>query len=220
MAEKYGEIPKKFTKEWWEYFWDYYKLHTIATAVILFLIIVSVVQAVTSIKYDFNLVYATNYILEDEKNNIIKTKIEENISDLDENGEINARVETLLYSDNEEDIQFSSAMYTKLQLSFVTEETMLFIIDKERMDFLLTAGDFVDVFSPVDEWYEEDLTDKKVYKINGVIYGISLEDSEFFKSNQINSDNLYIAVRRNLYEDEKVKENEENAIIVAKELLK
>ena len=31
MAEKYGTVPKKFTSAWWEYFWDYYKWHTIAT---------------------------------------------------------------------------------------------------------------------------------------------------------------------------------------------
>ena len=24
MAEKYGDMPKRFTKKWWEYFWDYY----------------------------------------------------------------------------------------------------------------------------------------------------------------------------------------------------
>ena len=42
MAEKYGEVPPKFTKKWWEYFWDYYKWHVIITVVAV--LIASVTQ--------------------------------------------------------------------------------------------------------------------------------------------------------------------------------
>ena len=32
MAEKYGEIPPRFTRAWWNYFWYYYKWRVVITA--------------------------------------------------------------------------------------------------------------------------------------------------------------------------------------------
>ena len=50
--EKYGEIPKRFTKEWWSYFWDYYKWHVIGGAVVLAMIIITAVQLMSKVAYD------------------------------------------------------------------------------------------------------------------------------------------------------------------------
>ena len=58
MAEKYGEVPPKFTKKWWEYFWDYYKWHVIITVVAVLIASVTIVQCATRPKYDMNVVYA------------------------------------------------------------------------------------------------------------------------------------------------------------------
>ena len=53
MAEKYGEVPPKFTKKWWEYFWDYYKWHVIITVVAVLIASVTIVQCATSeIRYE------------------------------------------------------------------------------------------------------------------------------------------------------------------------
>ena len=54
--EKYGEIPKRFTKKWWEYFWDYYKIHTIATIAIVVAVASTISQCVNKIDYDLSLV--------------------------------------------------------------------------------------------------------------------------------------------------------------------
>ena len=52
MAEKYGEVPPKFTKKWWEYFWDYYKWHVIITVVAVLIASVTIVQCATRPKYE------------------------------------------------------------------------------------------------------------------------------------------------------------------------
>ena len=44
MAEKYGTIPKRFTPEWWEYFWMYYKVHTIAITLVILAVAITVYQ--------------------------------------------------------------------------------------------------------------------------------------------------------------------------------
>ena len=50
--EKYGTIPPKFTKEWWEYFWDYYKVHTICTVAAIVIIVSTIVQCANSPEYE------------------------------------------------------------------------------------------------------------------------------------------------------------------------
>ena len=53
MAEKYGEVPPKFTKKWWEYFWDYYKWHVIITVVAVLIASVTIVQCATRTEISF-----------------------------------------------------------------------------------------------------------------------------------------------------------------------
>ena len=72
--EKYGTVPKRFTKAWWEYFWEYYKLHVIVSVVVISMIGISAHQLLTNPKYDVTVTYvkvtdkegmdfAKNYIL-------------------------------------------------------------------------------------------------------------------------------------------------------------
>ena len=58
IMEKYGTVPPKFTKEWWSYFWMYYKWHTIGITFAALAIIVTLVQCATSIKYDTSITFA------------------------------------------------------------------------------------------------------------------------------------------------------------------
>ena len=50
MAEKYGVVPKRFTREWWDYFWMYYKWHTIAIAFVIIAVTVTIVQKINAPK--------------------------------------------------------------------------------------------------------------------------------------------------------------------------
>ena len=80
MAEKYGEVPPKFTKKWWEYFWDYYKWHVIITVVAVLIASVTIVQCATRQKYDMNVVYAGHMNYSEEEINKLKEIISERIS--------------------------------------------------------------------------------------------------------------------------------------------
>ena len=77
MAEKYGEVPPKFTKKWWEYFWDYYKWHVIITVVAVLIASVTIVQCATRPKYDMNVVYAGHMNYSEEEINKLKEIISE-----------------------------------------------------------------------------------------------------------------------------------------------
>ena len=56
MAEKYGVKPKIFTKEWWPYFWKYYKWHTIAILFVGGLAITWIVQCSRNVEPDLGIV--------------------------------------------------------------------------------------------------------------------------------------------------------------------
>ena len=98
MAEKYGEEPPKFTKKWWEYFWDYYKWHVIITVVAVLIASVTIVQCATRPKYDMNVVYAGHMNYSEEEINKLKEIISERISDIDGNGENSVLLSTLVFS--------------------------------------------------------------------------------------------------------------------------
>ena len=100
MAEKYGEVPPKFTKKWWEYFWDYYKWHVIITVVAVLIASVTIVQCATRPKYDMNVVYAGHMNYSEEEINKLKEIISERISDIDGNGENSVLLSTLVFADN------------------------------------------------------------------------------------------------------------------------
>ena len=84
MAEKYGTIPKRFTKAWWEYFWCYYKWHTIATAFVLFVIGSTIHSCVTAEKFDLNIVHMGNMSFGDDNGTAVELALEEFIDDIDQ----------------------------------------------------------------------------------------------------------------------------------------
>ena len=67
MAEVYGVKPKKFTKEWWPYYWMYYKWHTIIIGFFSITTIISAVQCAMKEHYDLNVVYAGSGYYESER---------------------------------------------------------------------------------------------------------------------------------------------------------
>lgn len=75
MAEFYGEKPKRFSREWWPYFWLYYKWHTIGIAVALLIITTTVVDIINRERYDLEIVYlGSQHIAEESLDKLIKTK--------------------------------------------------------------------------------------------------------------------------------------------------
>ena len=134
MAEKYGEVPPKFTKKWWEYFWDYYKWHVIITVVAVLIASVTIVQCATRPKYDMNVVYAGHMNYSEEEINKLKEIISERISDIDGNGENSVLLSTLVFADNAGSEEYDYAIQTKLDLTFTDDCSFIYLMDKANVD--------------------------------------------------------------------------------------
>ena len=197
MAEKYGTIPKRFTKEWWEYFWDYYKIHTIASIIVILLIVMTIYQVRTSPKYDFNITYTGSQMFFDDEVDQIKINLEQYIDDIDGNGEKSIFFQQIVFEDdNNQEPQYQAAMLSKLQLEFVTNDTMLFIFDETKKDNLFNEG-LDGAFMNVNDWCDEKVSDELLFCNNNVPYAVRLDNSKFLSGLSVPSESLYIAVRAN-----------------------
>ena len=194
--EKYGIVPKRFTKLWWEYFWDYYKWHTIATAFVSILIIVTAVQCATQVKYDMTVTVAGDKYLSDEAKDGLSVALGEVIEDCDANGEKNVFLQTLDFSDNSmnQDPQYMMAMSTKLMIEFTAGETFLFVLSKDLVNQYLNQDGAESLFIPVEEWTDEELPDELLKKSGGVAYGVNLRDSGYFKGNNVDMTDMYLVL--------------------------
>ena len=88
MAEKYGTIPKKFTKECWSYFWGYYKVHTIVTIILVVAVASSIYSKVTAPKYDLTLGYVGNALIDEATEEKIKKEAGLLSTDVNKDGEV------------------------------------------------------------------------------------------------------------------------------------
>lgn len=222
MAEKYGTVPPKFTKAWWEYFWMYYKWHTIITLFVIIAIGVTIYGKVTAEKFDLTLTYAGNLGYSAEGAEKIEKILSPLCEDIDENGERNLYFSQLNLGGANSDPEYMMAMNTKLQMAFAEDETYLFIVSKEIADAY--AGESADecVFAPLESWLKEDIPDDLIYSAHGKGYGINVSDLELFKNEGIEFQDHYLFIRYYPRKDQIKRQLKgyEGAIKLANEILK
>lgn len=179
MAEKYGKIPPRFTKAWWDYFWMYYKVHVIAIAFALILIVITVVQVVNEPKYDTTLMYAGPLAFPEEIAERITKEASPLCEDVDNNGEKSLNFYQLNMSDD--DPEYSYAMSQKLYLTLAADEIYLYALDADIASSYLEDSSSEGVFVSIDKWYNEELPDDAVISHNGIAFGVKLTECEVFK---------------------------------------
>ncbi|HAL63744.1 MAG TPA: hypothetical protein DCO93_04785, partial [Clostridiales bacterium] len=178
--EVYGTKPKRFTKEWWEYFWDYYKIHTIATAIIIIFIGITISECAHRINYDLQIDYISENQISDEAVNALTSLIEQNIDDITENGKPEAYV-TYLDMGEHGDPQYTQAMFTKYSVEMGYTESFVFLVSEKYADQLSEEG----IFEEASTW-------TSIPSYNG--YCVSLEDCEILKEIGIDTSDLYVGV--------------------------
>lgn len=195
MAEKYGTVPPKFTRAWWEYFWMYYKWHTLATAFILLLIIITTYQNLTAPKYDITVTYAGKVIFSEEMSHKIEEELSPLCIDVDENGENSVAFSPLHISTDAADAEYAMAMNTKLQLSLAEDETYLFILDKENAMRYQGDDNSTCVFAPLDNWLTTKVSKEALFSAHGKDYGVDVSEIKVFNDLGIDLKDHYVFMR-------------------------
>ncbi len=218
MAEKYGEIPPLFTKKWWEFFWDYYKIHTIVVVCILLAIGITIHQVSTRVEYDINVVIGTYSHITDESLATLRSGIEEHMEDVDNNGEKNALVVYNGFSDEVEQGEYTRVLEARFMLNLQEDNSFVFIVDKKASSMLLDLDYCDEMYLNAGELGQADVEGLK--DRNGICYGIPLKDSTILKESNINCDDLYLVLRKNFKEDQLTKKAFDTSLNLAKELIK
>ena len=221
MAEKYGEVPKLFTKKWWEYFWDYYKIHTIVVLFVALMAGVTIYQYVTAPKYDFNVAYAGAYDLIDENAELLRQKMSEFVTDSDGDGKDGVAFNRIAFIEGMEDPQVEYATTMRMQLEITDENSILFIFDDTKSKYYVESSEMEGAFLEVGQWIDGDISEDRLYMTDGKAYAVSLKGSKIFEECGINSENLYVAVRDHIGDtDDELKEKIANAKNIANAIVK
>ena len=182
MAEKYGTVPKRFTKDWWAYFWDYYKVHTLVVVGIIAAITITVIQVRNTPKYDLYVTYVGDMYLSDEKQAELTEKLSEQIDDVNGDGKVSVGLNQYIFSENDaqNNPQYFQAIVTKVQLTFLNDESMLFIFNEKNSDYLFRTESLDGAFSRASDWADISGIDKdRLFAASGNVYGVALSDSVF-----------------------------------------
>lgn len=199
--EKYGELPKRFSKAWWEHYWYYYKWYVFAALAAVFLITVTCVQCANQPKYDVFITYAGVNVNTDEAIEAFCADLEANvIDDIDENGEKSVGYLPLTMGVDGTPgaaTEFESGMQTKLVMEFQAGDTYLFLFSRQELMRLLDREYGDRVFMPVAEWADdfESIPKGKLEQAENTDYAVNISGNPYFKNLGFKTDDLYIAIR-------------------------
>lgn len=221
MAEVYGVKPKKFTKEWWPYFWMYYKWHTIIIAVVALLVLTTVSQCVNSEKYDLTITYLGDRYFSDEEEEAFTSGLEPFIVDSDGNGENNIYFSELTIDERTGNEQMNMTMIMKHDMQMTDADTYVYIYNEEQMYKQLKRDYLSDTYIAVDKWLDSEIdSNRYVFGDDGTAYAVSLEGSKFLESIGIDSSDMYVMVRNDNADETTNEKAKEGGINAANELVK
>ena len=149
---------KRFSKEWWNNYWFYYKWHTIAGVVVLALIIGTIVDVVTRINPDINIMIASQYVFSEEQLSEMEVKISNAIDDINNDNLKTVQISSLNASIEPKD-EMQMAARDKLYLEFAAGDSYIFFMDKALFDFYEREDMFQELIKEQNYIYANELFD-------------------------------------------------------------
>ena len=218
MAEKYGTIPPRFTRAWWDYILYYYKWHIIITLVAVIVAAVTIVQCANRPKYDMTVTYAGHMNYSEGEAERLTELLNGYVSDTDGNGEQSVFFQRFMFSGASGHEEYDYAVQTRLDMSFTEKTTALYLMDREEAEFYLNRDNIADAFVNTDVYAD---TDAEILRAaDGTGYAVDLSNSTLLKENDIYCDDLYVLVRTNNTGNEENIQVFADATNIAKELIK
>ena len=195
MAEVYGVKPKKFTKEWWPYYWMYYKWHTIIIGFIVICTISFVVECARKEHYDLNVVYAGSGYYASGITDALADKLNEAAVDADGNGEVKVCVEQINFTKNGTKSEVDYNMQVKHDLEMSLDTYKLYLYDKAEAELMLSRESTGFMYTAVEDWAKTmPGDDMLLYGSDGVAYMVNLKDSGVLGDIDMDASDLYVAV--------------------------
>lgn len=196
--ERYGVMPKRFTKAWWEHFWYYYKWRVLMIAFALFVVIVSCVQCATKIKYDMTISYVGEKYYHEQNLDVFKAAVSKIIDDKNGDGEKNVNVMQMTIATDDSaaaGTEYNSAMMTKEAVEFQAGETYLFFFSRQELDRLLNRDSAEQIFVETTDIFDGDIAEDRIVYKGDKPYAVLVEGSRFLEENKFYNKEVYMAIR-------------------------
>lgn len=219
MAEKYGTIPKRFTKEWFDYVWTYYKWHIMAPIIVFAFVGYTAYECTHRTPYDTDVIYAGYKIFTEGQTDEISKNLAFYANDINEDGQTLVSFRQINFSGDAGMEETDYNMQMKLDLQLQTDAAYAYIFDEKETKLMLEREEEDLIYLPVTEWASIMPSDDMLYSKNGVAYAVSLKDNEKVKALGINSDDLYMIIKQNHSKDEEEILKFENAKKIADALI-
>ncbi len=221
MAEVYGEKPKIFTKEWWPYFWLYYKWHTVAFLFVAVLVVMGISDCMKREDYDLRIATLSKVYFGSTALDKIENALEAEINDIDGNEEKNIDIMSLVFIDDKEYADQNYAAYIKHDSEFSDPIMQAFIYDRAELEQKDKEGLLQIAFCKTDDWLESEVSDDMIfYDGGGNPYAVSLKNSSILMEAGINGEDLFVLVKNDAEAHEKNPKANKNAVIAANNLIK
>lgn len=201
MAEVYGVKPKMFTKEWWPYFWMYYKWHTIGIVFVVCSVAFTVGQCFMRPKVDLSVTYAGHHMFADEQSAKISYDMGEVIDDIDGDGRKNVDFQHYTFMDKPGTEEYDHAMQTKLNMEFYNDRSYIFLPDEQTLKMLTNNDYYDDLYARVEDWADKMPDESHLYKINDIAYAVKLDNSAYLRELGTTAE-MYIMLKRDTKDDE------------------
>ncbi len=188
-------IKLKFLK-WFENYWYHYKWLTLALVFVLILLVVGIRSCANHSEIDLHIVYFSNTTLHDREMEALKKSLINNnvVKDLDGDGKISIHIEPIVHS-FDVDAPLQQGTMEKLQTILYAGDHTLMLVHEYALE------DYAQFFEDISHKAAES---NKTYvsPLENYISGISVEGNTYLERIGINTENLYVAMRR-MRENEK-----------------
>ena len=217
--ERYGTVPKKFTKDWWPYFWDYYKWRVIGIALAIVIIVVTCVQCATREKYDFHVLYTGRMTFSDNHVETIQNALNERIEDVDGDGKTNIFFHQLKVSGDAMNAEYDYGISQRFDIEVMSGDAALFFLSEEELNKILGAEMYDYAFVPVADWAQQPVPKSETVDQNGVPTAVNLKNSPFLNAIGFYTDDLYMLVRIKVYGDDEINQKRYDAAVEAANIM-
>jgi len=175
------KFNSKMDKKWFENYWYYYRIHTIAGIFVAIILVVSLVECANKVYPDLSVSYIGEKAFNEEISANIKQTFVEYIDDATKNGKLDVEFMPITISKEVKSEQ-DMAMMQKAQLEIAAGESYLYIMDRAYFEQYAKEGLFLNIADKLGK--------------SGEVFGVPLNNSSVFSSLGIKSNmDLYACVR-------------------------
>ncbi len=177
-------------KKWFENYWYHYKWLTLALVFVIILLVAGVRSCLNRSETDLQIVYFSNTTLHNSEMEALKQSLIDNnvVKDLDGDGKISIHIEPIVHSFDVDDSLQQGSMEKLQTILYAGDHTLMLSHEYALEDY---AQFFEDISHKAKENDKTFVNPEENY-----ISGISVENNDYLKEIGINTENLYVAMRR------------------------